>query len=300
MTQPTQSAEVLSNRDTRADALRKVVAPVLARLRLAEATARADSDPEGAHQIRVATRRLRSGLRVFGGGVDALDAKRLGRALRWLGRGMGPLRDIDVQLERLPGLLEKALPKPAFEALRRAQQERRHDALRQAQSMLDSARYRGLLSSLTAIAAGKHPAAGRSAFKQARKALGKQYDRLRAAIDKGVDDSEALHPVRLKIKQLRYLLELVAPNAGKSGTRLLEDFTEAQKRLGEFHDAAVSLEWAQQWKRLGTLPAARLAKIEKTLEADAKLQTRRAARAARRLCAPMVAKRLEAVRSKLH
>jgi len=62
------------------------------------------ADIEGVHEMRVATRRLRAALEVFG---PALDRKRGARALRdvkTLAEALGARRDRDVQLELLAQL----------------------------------------------------------------------------------------------------------------------------------------------------------------------------------------------------
>ncbi|HEY1776306.1 MAG TPA: CHAD domain-containing protein [Solirubrobacteraceae bacterium] len=64
------------------------------------------SDIEGVHEMRVATRRLRAALEVFG---PALQRKRGARALRevkTLAAALGERRDRDVQLTLLDGLRE--------------------------------------------------------------------------------------------------------------------------------------------------------------------------------------------------
>ena len=62
-------------------------------------------DIEGVHEMRVATRRLRAALEVFGPGLAA--RKRAARAVRdvkSLAAALGERRDRDVQLELLEGL----------------------------------------------------------------------------------------------------------------------------------------------------------------------------------------------------
>src|ERR1044072_2551028 len=75
----------------------------------------AGTDPEGVHQLRVAIRRIRAALKVSGhddGGVLLAE-------LRWLFGELGPLRDLDVLLDRLHGETEGFSPAElvAFERL---------------------------------------------------------------------------------------------------------------------------------------------------------------------------------------
>ena len=62
---------------------------------------RLDADPEGVHQARVATRRLRSDLRTFQSLVDPVWASALRDELGWLAEILGSVRDGDVMLERM-------------------------------------------------------------------------------------------------------------------------------------------------------------------------------------------------------
>src|SRR6476660_3910483 len=58
-------------------------------------------DPEGVHQARVATRRLRSDLRTLERFIDADWSRHIRGELRWLGADLGAVRDIEVMLDRL-------------------------------------------------------------------------------------------------------------------------------------------------------------------------------------------------------
>ncbi len=70
---------------------------------------RIGEDPEGVHQARVATRRLRSDLRTFRPVVDTDWSEPLRDELRWLGELLGRVRDADVLLQLLTNKAE-ALP----------------------------------------------------------------------------------------------------------------------------------------------------------------------------------------------
>ncbi len=64
---------------------------------------RLDVDPEGVHQARVASRRLRSDLRTFRTALDPAWAEPLREELRWLGTVLGEARDADVLFDRMRG-----------------------------------------------------------------------------------------------------------------------------------------------------------------------------------------------------
>ncbi len=62
------------------------------------------ADIEGVHGMRVATRRLRAALEVFGPGLQGRRSKRALREVKALAAALGERRDRDVQLERLKRL----------------------------------------------------------------------------------------------------------------------------------------------------------------------------------------------------
>ncbi len=62
---------------------------------------RLDDDPEGVHQARVATRRLRSDLHTFAPLLDPVWVDGLRTELQWLGTLLGRVRDADVLRDQL-------------------------------------------------------------------------------------------------------------------------------------------------------------------------------------------------------
>jgi CHAD domain-containing protein len=61
-------------------------------------------DPEGVHDMRVATRRMRAALKLFEPWLDPGDVARVGPAVRTLTRALGRVRELDVLRLRLAGL----------------------------------------------------------------------------------------------------------------------------------------------------------------------------------------------------
>jgi CHAD domain-containing protein len=71
-------------------------------------------DPEGVHDMRVASRRLRAALKVFTPWLDRDDLDRLAPAVRSLTRGLGRVRELDVLRLRLAGLAAQGSPQRAL------------------------------------------------------------------------------------------------------------------------------------------------------------------------------------------
>ena len=82
------------------DVVRRAIALSVIRLILHDPVVRLDLDPEGVHQARVATRRLRSDLRTFRALVEPDFASAVRDELGWLAAILGEVRDGDVLLER--------------------------------------------------------------------------------------------------------------------------------------------------------------------------------------------------------
>ena len=64
-------------------------------------------DTEAVHDMRVASRRIRSGLIVFGPCFKPTDLERWRKAIKGVTKVLGDARDTDVQIGYLEGFLEK-------------------------------------------------------------------------------------------------------------------------------------------------------------------------------------------------
>ena len=183
---------------------------------------RLDVDPEGVHQARVASRRLRSDLRTFRTTLDPTWAEPLRVELRWLGTVLGDARDADVLLDRVRGRAG-TIPSPeapgaadVIEALEHRRKEA-HVALIEA---LRGDRYITLLDRI--VEAARAPAVLPDADVPARgiaaDLLRGPWRHLRQAVrsaGKHPSDDE-LHTIRIRAKRVRYAADTLAPLMGKS------------------------------------------------------------------------------------
>lgn len=85
--------------DTMAEAGRKALLGQLANMLKHETASRAGTDPEDIHQMRVAIRRTRSGLRLLHPYLKKRVIRHYNRELQHLARVLGKARDLDVLLE---------------------------------------------------------------------------------------------------------------------------------------------------------------------------------------------------------
>jgi CHAD domain-containing protein len=240
-------------RGLRADA---AAGAVLARLAdIAEANVAGtidDVDTEFLHDLRVAVRRARSVLRELEGVFPPAEWERARTELRWVQAMTGPVRDLDVQLHEWTGG-EELRPLHDLLAARRAKELK---ALRRG---LKGDRFADALVAWRALATlrpaarddAERPQAAQSIDRVAGARIRKVYARMVAdgrAIDDGSPD-EALHDLRKRGKELRYLLELFG---GLFGDDVVKPMVSALKGLqdvlGRFQDRAVQ---AEQLRSLG-------------------------------------------------
>src|SRR5205807_10378738 len=91
----------VSSTSTAGELVRHILAVSVASLLRHDPGVRLGDDPEDVHRARVATRRLRSQLRTFRTLLDTDWANALREDLRWLGSGLGSVRDRQVMAQRV-------------------------------------------------------------------------------------------------------------------------------------------------------------------------------------------------------
>ncbi|WP_143065982.1 MULTISPECIES: CHAD domain-containing protein, partial [unclassified Streptomyces] len=212
------------------------------------------SQPDGVHQMRVASRRLRSALRSFRSLLDRTATDPLIEELRWLGRELGAERDQEVLEARLRTALD-AVPRPLLLGpvrgrLRRWSAARSADSHGRTLDVLDSPRYLSLLDSLDALLTDP-PLRGKAAKDPGTvlaAAVLKDHARLADRVEHalslppGPDRDLALHSARKAAKRTRYAAELARPALGKPAKRLVRRLKKVQDCLGDHQDSVVARE----------------------------------------------------------
>jgi CHAD domain-containing protein len=253
--------------------------------------AREGSDPEGVHQMRVTVRRLRAALKAEGASLGPA-ADELQAELKWLGGVLGPVRDLDVQLDHLRGLAADFEPaeRDAVERLLLGLRAARRKARQRLLGALKSSRYTALLEALAAAARSEVPAGDEVPASRKARAGGlielikRPYRKLRraaSALDEDPPDDD-LHALRIQGKRLRYAAELAVPTGGKPVRKLIKATKEFQDLLGDHQDAVVA---EQEVRRLLTeledpvpldvgVAAGRLVERERTRRADCRARWR--------------------------
>ncbi|WP_199433957.1 CHAD domain-containing protein [Qaidamihabitans albus] len=215
---------------------------------------RSGKDPEDLHQMRVATRRLRSVLKLaaplLGPGTEQVRAE-----LGWLGAALGEVRDHDVLIGHLREVVEdfEVADQAAARRLVTVFIRERGRAKRRLNRALSSGRYTALLRDTAQLTRQPDIEPDTAALVGSQEAgtllvdsLRKPHRRLMKAVaalpaDPPDDD---LHALRIHGKRLRYTAELARPAAGKKQTKKIGKLVKAAKDLqtvlGEHQDAVVA------------------------------------------------------------
>ncbi|MFD9322323.1 CHAD domain-containing protein [Streptomyces sp. NPDC060053] len=207
---------------------------------------------ESIHDMRVATRRLRSTFRSFRKVLDREVTDPIGAELKWLAGELGVGRDHEVLAERLDAALDE-LPAilvsgPVHDRLGAWAKAGEHGSRRRLLGVLDSQRYLTLLDSLDAVvtdpptlkAAGRKP--GKVLAKAVRKDFGKVSALLEEAMEQppGTDRDLGLHEARKKAKRTRYAAETAGPALGSTAKALVKSMKSLQSLLGDHQDSVMA------------------------------------------------------------
>lgn len=216
---------------------------------------RAGVDIEDLHQMRVAVRRMRAALKAARTLLDAQWADALRAELGWLGRALGPMRDLDVMIARLRGeIVELPAPERAAGDRLVARLEAERGQARIAMiAALDDERYLALLRRIEAAVRDPLPeppdGVARPELIDLVRAESRKLDK--AVRRAGEDPPDmTLHDLRIRTKRLRYTGELVEPamrddkgkrtRAAKQIRKTLAASAELQEVLGDHQDACVA------------------------------------------------------------
>ena len=249
-------------------AVRRQLASYLAN----EPGTRLGDDIEALHDMRVASRRLRTAMAVFGD-VLPRDLLALGDELGWVADALGEVRDLDVLLQWLRPLTSgaeaaahpsAATPEgsPLLPVLELLVQHR--DAARARMlAALDSARHAILVDALTAkLRAGTDtpatPEGATPALHTATRLLRRRWKRLRRRAERlsARSPDADYHAARIRAKRLRYATEFVAELYGKPARRVLDTLARSQDELGRRQDATITIERLERLVAEQSLPPA--------------------------------------------
>jgi CHAD domain-containing protein len=198
------------------------------------------------HDTRVAIRRLRSTLRVFGKLLDRSAIEGVEDELKWFAGTLGEVRDCQVQRRRFATALNELPPElvlgPVASTIDIELRSIEQQAREAVSVAMASPRYLDILKTLRRWSS--HPPIGqpvttKALYKRPRRAARKPDRRLAAGIAAG--DDALLHRARKAAKRARYAAELVEPlHTGKWVAKAVRHFEKIQTVLGDLQDSVVA------------------------------------------------------------
>ena len=255
-TEPPPRKITFSPGETVADAARKAIA-FGAESMLRHQSAAESGEAEPLHQLRVTARRLRATIELFSSVIYASQLKYFRRDIPWIAHQAGSCRECDVTSVLLaaraaridPDLRQEIAPMIA------ALEERRKSEHANLYEMLASKRYRGLLAKLSHPAIKKAGAERRLGIIAAQ--LIRPASRGAARLGEKVGreaPTPVFHKLRVRIKRLRYELEMMAPLGAKRHRKTLRRLEELQEMLGIYHDVTVASAWLLSYAETPNVP----------------------------------------------
>jgi CHAD domain-containing protein len=221
---------------------RQAIAGAVRRLREHAAAARPDADPEHVHQIRVGLRRLGVAISLFAPYLGAGRQRRLVRRARRLRRELGATRDLDTAIAAAEARGERLARRrrAGLEALAQRWRADREAAHASALEVLAGRRFAVLLERVGGLLesrrAGDPPAL---LVNHAPAAILAAYAAIADQAAAGPTPEVApLHRLRLRVKRLRYTIELLTPGLPADSSPLLHRLRAAQDSLGRLSDTA--------------------------------------------------------------
>ncbi len=205
------------------------------------------------HVTRVAVRRLRSTLRVFGELFDVAQAGHLEDELVWWAGLLGAVRDLDILAEGLTSQIAALPPElvlgPVQSTISTEIATSRKAGMDVVLAAMDSERYRTLVALVQTwrsdppfTPAADAPADEVKAYvKRADKKLRKRLAAAVAAREAGEEGADELfHSARKAGKRHRYAVEATLPLWGAKAEKTVAARKELQDILGHHQDRAVS------------------------------------------------------------
>jgi CHAD domain-containing protein len=215
---------------------------------------RAAEDIEFVHRARVATRRLRTALRMFRDCFGCRKVKRWRKAIRCVTKSLGNARDRDVQIEYLCRMLSALGAKECFPGVARLLVQLERDRERFQREVVEAADCLEAAGTLNQMRRATDRAYRKTvtgpfcfpcgeALAEIKRHVLRQLNELLQHEDSLADpkDREHHHMMRIAAKRLRYTLEISRPMCPGRLDDAVEKVKRLQTLLGDLHDCDVWL-----------------------------------------------------------
>ncbi|MGE5223046.1 MAG: CHAD domain-containing protein [Omnitrophica WOR_2 bacterium] len=245
--------------DSMAEAGRKTLLFHFAEMLSHEMGTRLGQDPEELHDMRVATRRMRAAMDIFGSAYPKKEMKTLLKGMRLTGHSLGSVRDLDVLIDKTGDYLDQ-LPeseRSGLDPLLLSWGHERDTAREALISHLDSNSYQKFkirLSTFLDTAGNIKPDRSYSDFSQrlVRDEVPVLiYTRLASirAFASVINSAtlEQLHALRIEFKKFRYAMEFFSEVLGNDAKEVIKLLKDIQDHLGNLNDARVACQLISQF-----------------------------------------------------
>ena len=228
---------------------------------------------DGLHKTRVASRRIREALPIVGAGAAPAKVKKLEKKMRALTRSLGPIRELEVELEILDKKSKTdGVPGRAIQMVRREVAMRRQVLRDELAENAPVGDLKKLLKKLERVSgSGKTGKAGKREEGRGKKSLRAARDSeaqwrgvlatrlMRRAKELAIALEEAgpvyvperLHAVRIATKKLRYALEIARDAKIAAAAPVVRVLKRNQERLGRLHDLQMLLKHVRETEASG-------------------------------------------------
>lgn len=208
-------------------------------------------DVEFVHRMRVASRRLRSALGLFGECFDENDVKRWNRSVRAVTRDLGEARDLDVQISFLKEFLDSHQLLPTLLTLEKELERKRSDAQPRIVQGLEKLEQKGTLEEMRrTFEEVRNPSRCSVPYETMERALHHITVKLDDLLSlqeciHRPEEKERHHQMRIAAKRLRYTMEAFGRLYDATFQDRIATVRDLQDRLGELHDCDVWIEMLQ-------------------------------------------------------
>ncbi len=238
--------------DSMSEAGRKVLLYHFERMLFNEPGSRLGKDIEAVHDMRVATRRMRSAFAIFAPFYKEKVVKPYLRDLRRVAQALGEVRDLDVFIEKL-SLYQEAQANNTEDSLApllEVCEAQRVSARERLVAHLDSPKFAGFVEDfgtflVTSNAGAIKPKKNSPDAYQVRHVVPRliytRYEAVRAyetVLEHASIDT--LHALRIECKRLRYALEFFQEVQGPEAQVVIKEIKRLQDHLGDLNDAEVA------------------------------------------------------------
>lgn len=254
---PTRDAVGVFPDDPMAEAGRKVLLVHFERMLLYEPGSRLGQDIEAVHDMRVATRRMRSALRLFGPFYEPETLRYYRRHLRSVAYALGEVRDLDVFMDKAQQYV-RANPATDLTPLFAAWEIRLADSRDILIAELDRKKTGRFIQRFHAFLTT--PGEGALSFDRegpvtatqvrhvAPRLIYELFEQVRA-YDTVLENASltTLHALRIDFKRLRYALEFFEEVLGRDAKAVIQEVKGMQDHLGDLNDTRFAAEMLREF-----------------------------------------------------